>query len=134
MNSARSAKKKGSNINGTAGPSACPGESLPPDLIRGWTPVRRKGHAPTNESRACPDSAGTGHALAFGRVALAPRVRCRRPCLRGGARDRIHPIAREDVFQVDRIFSAPVRMLVAPPRAVRLPSKPERVFPRHAQP
>src|SRR5229473_5974230 len=64
MNSARSAKKKGSNINGTAGPSACPGESPPPDLIRGWTPVRRKGHAPTNESRACPDSAGTGHALA----------------------------------------------------------------------
>src|SRR5260370_26484581 len=29
-----------------------------------WTPVRREGHAPMNESRACPDSAGTGHALA----------------------------------------------------------------------
>ena len=24
-----------------------------------WTPVRRKGHAPMNDSRACPDSAGT---------------------------------------------------------------------------
>src|SRR5438552_9489033 len=30
---------------------------------RSGTPVRRQGHAPMNESRACPDSAGTGHAL-----------------------------------------------------------------------
>src|SRR5690349_5710229 len=34
-----------------------------PDLIRGWTPVRRQGHAPTRESGAHPDSAGTGRAL-----------------------------------------------------------------------
>src|SRR5229473_4985350 len=59
---------RGGHIPGTFSPgalgaSACPGESLPPDLIRGWAPVRRQGHAPTNESRACPDSAGTGHAL-----------------------------------------------------------------------
>src|SRR5207244_2507890 len=28
-----------------------------------WPPVRRKGHAPTHEIRARPDSAGTGRAL-----------------------------------------------------------------------
>jgi len=28
-----------------------------------WTPVRRKEHAPLNDSRVCPDSEGTGHAL-----------------------------------------------------------------------
>jgi AIG2-like family len=27
-----------------------------------WMPVRRQEHAPTDESRACPDSAGTRHA------------------------------------------------------------------------
>ena len=27
-----------------------------------WSPVRREGHAPMHESRACPDSAGTGRA------------------------------------------------------------------------
>src|SRR5438445_10859169 len=36
---------------------ACPG------LDPGWIPVRRQGHASTHKSRACPDSAGTGHAL-----------------------------------------------------------------------
>ena len=30
---------------------------------RGWTPVRRQEHARLNESRACPDSKGTGQAL-----------------------------------------------------------------------
>src|ERR1700733_4983402 len=35
-----------------------------PRLDRGWTPVRRQGHAPSKESRAQPDSAGTGWALA----------------------------------------------------------------------
>src|SRR5205807_5653496 len=44
--------------------SAYSGESLPPDLIRGWTPVRRQEYAPTNESRAHSDSAGTECALA----------------------------------------------------------------------
>src|SRR5713226_1292081 len=36
---------------------ACPG------LDPGWIPVRRQEHAPLDNSRACPDSEGTGHAL-----------------------------------------------------------------------
>src|SRR5947208_9384308 len=68
MDTALSRLAHPTKVHGRDGPghdhtSACPGESLPPDLIRGWAPVRRKGHAPTNESGACPDSAGTGHAL-----------------------------------------------------------------------
>src|SRR5205085_11655425 len=31
---------------GSGGARAYPGESLPPDLIRGWPPVRRQGYAP----------------------------------------------------------------------------------------
>ncbi len=71
---------RGGHIPGTFSPgalgaSACPGESLPPDLIRGWTPVRRQGHAPTNESRACPDSAGTGTRSRLNRSGVILRVR-----------------------------------------------------------
>jgi tripartite-type tricarboxylate transporter receptor subunit TctC len=44
---------------------ACPGLLNP-----GWTPVRRQVHAPMNESRARPDSAGTRRALACLCVAL----------------------------------------------------------------
>jgi exo-beta-1,3-glucanase (GH17 family) len=34
-----------------------------PDPDRGWAPVRRQEHAPLNDSRARPDSKGTGQAL-----------------------------------------------------------------------
>ena len=34
-----------------------------PGLDPGWTPVRRREHAPLNDSRACSDSEGTEHAL-----------------------------------------------------------------------
>src|SRR5690348_2582695 len=46
--------------------------SMPSDLIRGWIPVRRQEHAPTRESGAHPDSAGTGCALTEARSSRAP--------------------------------------------------------------
>src|SRR6266567_7206601 len=33
-----------------------------------WMPVRRQEHAPLKNSRACPDSKGTGYALERGRI------------------------------------------------------------------
>jgi protein ImuA len=45
---------------------ACPG------LDPGWAPVRRQGHAPIDQSRACPDSAGMGHAPARPMLFIAP--------------------------------------------------------------
>ena len=37
-----------------------------------WAPVRRQGHAPIDQSRACPDSAGMGHAPARPMLFIAP--------------------------------------------------------------
>src|SRR6266540_5258974 len=57
-----------------------PGKACP-ELDPGWIPVRRQEHAPTNESRACPASEGTGRApvrlatrLAAACIALAALV------------------------------------------------------------
>src|SRR6266545_5694120 len=66
----RAARRFASSTSGMTGAGRIDRKSLAhipakacPGLDPGWAPVRRQGHAPMNNSRARPDSVGTGRAL-----------------------------------------------------------------------